>query len=111
MIESAYKLSLFLLLPKLIPLLHVSFNYIFKIMKLPYSIPEVDTNYWFAIYYSNYKEKLEITESAYNPCVLYSNKLVSNPTWTAICTINYLCFENCLGHLGNFLTTSLFARV
>lgn len=51
-----------------------------------------------------------MTESAYNPCVLYSDELVSNPTRTFACAASCLCFGYSLGRLGNLSTASLFAR-
>lgn len=50
-----------------------------------------------------------MTDSAYNPCQLYSNSLVSHPTQSSICTVSYLYFRYCLGNLGNLSTAFLFA--
>ena len=52
--------------------------------KLLYGVPEAG-NHCFAIYHPHYKEKLGMTESAYDPCLLYSNELVDNPTRTFSC--------------------------
>ena len=43
-------------------------------MKRLYSIPEVG-NYWFAIYHTHYKNKLEMKKSIYNLCHFYSSGL------------------------------------
>lgn len=40
--------------------------------------------------------------------MLYSDKLVGNPTWTFVYAASSFCFTYSLGHLGNLLTTSLF---
>ncbi len=63
-----------LLLPKLILLLSASSDYIVKVMKSLYDIPEVG-NHWFATYYTHYKENLGIEESIYNSCFLYKSNL------------------------------------
>lgn len=47
--------------------------------KLLYGVLKAD-NYCFAIYHPHYKEKLEMTESAYNSYLHYINELVDNPT-------------------------------
>ena len=47
---------------------------IFKIVKLLYNISKTD-NYWFKIYYIYYLNKLSISQSIYNLCLLYRNKL------------------------------------
>lgn len=74
-------------LPKIILLLRAPFNYIFKIKKLPYLVPETG-KYWFIIYYLYYKDKL-----------------VSNLTRNFVCTTNYLYY---LCNFNNFLATPPF---
>ncbi len=44
-------------------------------MKSLYGVPEAG-NYWFATYYTNYKEKLGMTESIYDPCLFYRSGLL-----------------------------------
>lgn len=65
---------------------------------------------WIIIYHLHYPEKFQITKSVYNLCLLCSNKPVSNSTWTSVFATSFLCFEYSLGHMGNFLKTSLFAN-
>jgi len=48
-------------------------GFIFKIVKFLYNISEAD-NYWFKIYYIYYFNKLGISQSIYNLCLLYRNK-------------------------------------
>jgi hypothetical protein len=38
-----------------------------------YRIPEAGTHWW-AIYYKHHKEKLHITTSSYDPCLLITTK-------------------------------------
>lgn len=47
--------------------------------KLLDDIPETG-NYYFAIYYPNYKKKFKIIKSVYDSCLFYSNKPVDNLT-------------------------------
>lgn len=105
MIKFAYNLSFLLLPPKLILLFYISFDNIFKIIKLLYDILKIGTNYQFAIYHLYYKEKPRIKESTYNFYILYSNELISNPTQISICTTSYFCFRYSLSHLENFSIT------
>lgn len=62
----------------------------------------------FVIYHLHYKEKLGIIRFVYNLCPLYSNKPVSNRTWTSVCTVSCLCFRYSLGRLDNLLKVFLF---
>ena len=66
-------------------------------------------NYWFAIYFPYYKEKLEMTEFKYNSRQLYKIRLVNNPTWSFVCIASCLYFKYCLGSLGNLSMAFLFA--
>jgi hypothetical protein len=43
------------------------------IQRLLYGIPKAGTHWW-AIYYKHYKEKLLMTTSSYNPCLLITTK-------------------------------------
>lgn len=56
--------------PELILLLGTLSDLIIKIIKLFYGIPKI-SNYWFATYYTYYKQKLEIIELAYNLYLFY----------------------------------------
>jgi hypothetical protein len=38
-----------------------------------YRVPEAG-NHWFKTYYAHHVKNLNITQSTYNPCLLYSNK-------------------------------------
>lgn len=88
MIKSAYNSSLLKSFLKLRSLLFVLSNYIFKIIKLSYSISKVGTNYWFAIYHSYYKEKPGIIKS--------TNELVTN-----LVTSLFVCNSNtCIAQQG-----------
>ena len=49
-----------------------------------FDVPKANT-IWFATHHLYYKEKLGMTESAYDLCLLYSNKLVDNSTRTFFC--------------------------
>ena len=46
---------------------------VLKVVKLLYRVPEAG-NHWFKTYYSYYIEQLYISQSTYNPCLLYNNK-------------------------------------
>src|SRR6266571_9383725 len=46
---------------------------ILKVLKPLYSIPEA-RNHWFKTYHAHYVKNLNITQSIYDPCLLYSNK-------------------------------------
>src|SRR6266700_5607095 len=46
---------------------------ILKVLKPLYGVLEA-RNYWFKIYYTYYVKNLNITQSTYDPCLLYSNK-------------------------------------
>ena len=59
---------------ELISLLGGSSDYIAKVMKPLYSVPEVG-NHWFATYHKHYKDKLGIKDSTYDPYLLYSSSL------------------------------------
>ena len=83
-------------------------NCIVKVIKPLYGIPKLG-KHKFTTHHPYYKEKLGMTEYAYNPYLLYSDKLVSNPTWTSVCVASYLCFGYNLGRLGNFSMPFLFA--
>lgn len=48
-------------------------------------------------------------ESAYNPCLIYSNHFVNNQTRTSICSASCLYFGYNLGSFENLLTAFLFA--
>ena len=48
---------------------------ILKIVRPLYSIPKAG-NYWFKTYYNHYIKELNISQSIYDPCLLYLN----NPT-------------------------------
>ena len=56
--------------PELISLLDASADYIVKVMKLLYSVPEAG-NHWFATYHIHHKDKLGMKESTYDSCLLY----------------------------------------
>ena len=56
--------------PELISLLDASSDWIIKVLKLLYGVPEAG-NHWFATYHTHYKEKLGMTESTYDPCLFY----------------------------------------
>ena len=56
--------------PELISLLGASADYIVKVMKLLYSVPEAG-NHWFATYHIHHKDKLGMKESTYDSCLLY----------------------------------------
>ena len=58
--------------PELISIFGASFDYVVKVMKPLYGIPEAG-NHWFATYHTLYKEKLGRKESIYNPCLFYSS--------------------------------------
>ncbi len=45
---------------------------ILKVVRPLYSIPKVG-NYWFKTYYNHYIKELNISQSTYNPCLLYLN--------------------------------------
>ena len=82
MTESTYKTSVFRPLPQLISPPVTSSNYIVKIMKLLYNMPEISITR-FVIYHPYYKDKLR------------------NPTRTLVCIANYLYF---ICSLDNILT-------
>ena len=69
---------------KPISLLGDSSDSIVKVIIPLHDVSEASTNQ-FAIYHLHYNEKLGMTESAYDPCLLYSNELVDNQTWTFSC--------------------------
>ena len=46
---------------------------ILKVIKPLYSIPEAG-NHWFKTYHLHYTEKLQMTQSTYDPCLLYSTQ-------------------------------------
>lgn len=72
LINFKFKLNIFFwLLPKLILLFSLSFDYILKIIKSLYNIPKV-RNYWFVTYHIYHKIKLKIIELLYNFCFFYS---------------------------------------
>ena len=48
-------------------------NDVLKVMKSLYDVSEAD-NYWFAVYHRHHFEKLDMTESIYDSCFLYSNQ-------------------------------------
>ena len=52
-------------------------NAILKIIKLLYGVPET-RNHWFNTYYSHHCEKLSITQSTYNLCLLYTKNSSSS---------------------------------
>ena len=134
MTESAYKPSLLRPPPQLSPPA-ASFNYIVKVMKPLYDVPEASTTS-FATYHPHYKEKPGMTESAHDPFLHwpspkllslpdalsdsivkfatyhphYKDILISNPTQTFVCAASCLYFGYWLGSLGNLSTASLFAR-
>ena len=110
MIEFAHNSSLLSPPPKLISLLCILSDYIFKIIKPPYSLPKVGIKHLFAIYHQHYKKKFRITKSAYNPYMLYSNKLISNPTRISVYTASCRCFGYNLSRLGYLSMVSLFAH-
>ena len=58
--------------PELISLLDPSSDCIVKVMKPLYDVPEAG-NHWFATYHTHHKNKLEMKESKYDPCLLYSS--------------------------------------
>src|SRR6266699_6676988 len=45
---------------------------ILKVVRPLYSIPKAG-NYWFKTYYNYYIKELNISQSTYNPCLLYLN--------------------------------------
>jgi hypothetical protein len=55
--------------------LRVSQGIILKVIRLLYGIPEAG-NYWFKTYHNYYIKELNMSQSTYNPCLLYLN----NPT-------------------------------
>ena len=58
-------------MPELILLLGSSSEYVVKVMKPLYSVPEAG-NHWFATYHTYHKDKLRIKESSYNFCFFNS---------------------------------------
>ena len=46
-------------------------NAILKIIKPLYGVPEAG-NHWFSTYHSHHREKLSMTQSTYDPCLLYT---------------------------------------
>ena len=44
---------------------------ILKIIKPLYGVPEAE-NHWFNIYHSHHRKKLLMTQSTYDPCLLYT---------------------------------------
>src|SRR5271170_4382435 len=51
-------------------------NLVLKVLKPLYGVPEAG-NYWFKTYHAHYVKNLNITQSTYDPCLLYSNELFS----------------------------------
>ncbi|TAQ84532.1 hypothetical protein B7494_g7146 [Chlorociboria aeruginascens] len=47
---------------------------ILKVIKPFYGIPEAD-NHWFKIYHQYHVDELQMTQSTYDPCLLYTNSL------------------------------------
>src|SRR6266702_4259539 len=45
---------------------------ILRVIKPLYSVPET-SNHWFNIYHRHHLNKLQINQSIYNPCLLYTN--------------------------------------
>ena len=55
---------------ELILLLGAKSDCIVKVMKPLYVVPEAG-NHWFATYHKHHKEKLGMTESTYDPCLIF----------------------------------------
>lgn len=70
-----------------------------KLLFLPSTFSECIVK--FGIHHLYYKKKLRMIEFIYNSRLLYSNKLVSNPTRFSICAINCFYFRYGLGSLRN----------
>ncbi len=58
---------------ELISLLNAKLDYIVKVIKPFYNILEAG-NHWFVTYHMHYKEKLGMTESIYDPCLLFRSE-------------------------------------
>jgi hypothetical protein len=56
--------------------LPINNNSILKVLKPLYRVLKAG-NHWFKTYYIHHTKNLNITQSTYNPCLLYSNKLFS----------------------------------
>ncbi|RAL61503.1 hypothetical protein DID88_009542 [Monilinia fructigena] len=47
-------------------------GYVLYVIKPLYGIPEAG-NHWFGTYHNHHRDKLNMTQSTYDPCLLYSN--------------------------------------
>ena len=52
--------------------LQISDDSVLKVVKPLYGIPEA-RNHWFKTYHSHHVEQLQMSQSTYDPCLLYSN--------------------------------------
>ena len=58
-----------------ISLLDAKSDYIVKVIKPLYNVPEAE-NHWFATYHTHHKKKLGMTKSTYDPCLLLRSELL-----------------------------------
>ena len=58
---------------ELVAIIRASPNYILKVVKPLYDVPKAG-NHWFAIYHGHYIDKLSMTKSTYDLCLLYKSE-------------------------------------
>jgi hypothetical protein len=78
-IQSAIKLNwnFYIRAPlKLSIVFRVSQGIILKVIRLLYSIPKAG-NYWFKTYHNHYIKELNMSQSTYNPCLIYLNNPIN----------------------------------
>ncbi len=59
----------------------LSDDVILRVIKSLYDVPEVGTR-WFNTYHTHYKENLNMTESTYDPCLLFTKQINQNEQTT-----------------------------